>query len=231
MSKSRDAFRTISEVAYALGTPAHVLRFWESKFSQVKPVKRAGGRRYYRPADLDLLAGIKKLLHDDGMTIKGAQKLLREQGVKHVGSLGAAALQADADSVDIHRDAIDADSVVAPPKTEPAPHLTGDIANVVALPDQAPTGPALSLDLAPNSAPGDQTVAAPSDPSDAPVSQESATKALNIPADPSDKDSKARARVFHMLRKASRDGLAAQAGAIAPLLDRMQTLRDTISLR
>ncbi|MFB1023830.1 MAG: MerR family transcriptional regulator, partial [Octadecabacter sp.] len=85
MSKSRDAFRTISEVAYALGTPAHVLRFWESKFSQVKPVKRAGGRRYYRPADLDLLAGIKKLLHDDGMTIKGAQKLLREQGVKHVG--------------------------------------------------------------------------------------------------------------------------------------------------
>jgi DNA-binding transcriptional MerR regulator len=231
VSKSRDAFRTISEVADELGTPAHVLRFWESKFSQVKPVKRAGGRRYYRPADLDLLAGIKKLLHDDGMTIKGAQKLLREQGVKHVGSLGAAALQADADSVDIHRDAIDADSVAAPPKAEPAPHLTGAIANVVALPDQAPTGPALSLDLAPNSAPGVQTVAAPSDPSDAPVSQESAAKALNIPADPSDKDSKARARVFHMLRKASRDGLAAQAGAIAPLLDRMQTLRDTISLR
>ncbi len=231
MSKSRDAFRTISEVADELGTPAHVLRFWESKFSQVKPVKRAGGRRYYRPADLDLLAGIKKLLHDDGMTIKGAQKLLREQGVKHVGSLGAAALQADADSVDIHRDAIDADSVVAPPKADPTPQLAVDIANVVALPDQAPTGPALSLDLAPNTAPGDQTVAAPSDPSDAPVSQESAAKALNIPADPSDKDSKARARVFHMLRKASRDGLAAQAGAIAPLLDRMQTLRDTISLR
>ena len=88
MSKSRDAFRTISEVSTTLDTPAHVLRFWESKFNQVKPVKRAGGRRYYRPADMNLLAGIKGLLHDDGMTIKGAQKLLREKGVKHVAKLG-----------------------------------------------------------------------------------------------------------------------------------------------
>ncbi|PSL21602.1 MerR family transcriptional regulator [Shimia abyssi] len=87
MSKSRDAFRTISEVADWLDTQAHVLRFWESKFSQVKPVKRAGGRRYYRPQDMMLLGGIKKLLHDDGMTIKGAQQLLREKGVKHVSSL------------------------------------------------------------------------------------------------------------------------------------------------
>ena len=87
MGKSKDAFRTISEVADWLDTQAHVLRFWESKFSQVKPVKRAGGRRYYRPADMRLLGGIKKLLHDDGMTIKGAQKLLREKGVKHVAAL------------------------------------------------------------------------------------------------------------------------------------------------
>lgn len=86
-SKSPDAFRTISEVADWLNTPAHVLRFWESKFSQVKPVKRAGGRRYYRPADMALLGGIKKLLHDDGMTIKGVQKILREQGIKHVSAL------------------------------------------------------------------------------------------------------------------------------------------------
>jgi DNA-binding transcriptional MerR regulator len=229
VSKSRDAFRTISEVADELATPAHVLRFWESKFSQVKPVKRAGGRRYYRPADLDLLAGIKKLLHDDGMTIKGAQKLLREQGVKHVGSLGATALQADA--ADTGRDAIDVAPVIAPPKADPAPYLAVEITNVVALTDLAPTGPALSLNLTPKSAPNDQAEAAPSDTSDAPVSQESVAKALNIPADPSDKDSKALARVFHMLRKASRDGLAAHAGAIAPLLDRMQTLRDTISLR
>ena len=88
MPKSPDAFRTISEVSEWLDTPAHVLRFWESKFSQVKPVKRAGGRRYYRPDDMELLGGIKKLLHEDGLTIKGVQKLLREQGVKHVASLG-----------------------------------------------------------------------------------------------------------------------------------------------
>jgi DNA-binding transcriptional MerR regulator len=231
VSKSRDAFRTISEVADELATPAHVLRFWESKFSQVKPVKRAGGRRYYRPADLDLLAGIKKLLHDDGMTIKGAQKLLREQGVKHVGSLGATALQADADAADTGRDAIDVAPVTAPPKADPAPHLAVEITNVVALTDPAPTGPALSLNLTPKSAPNDQAEAAPNDPSDAPVLQETAAKALNIPADPFDKDSKASARVFHLLHKASRDRLAAHAGAIAPLLDRMQTLRDTISLR
>jgi DNA-binding transcriptional MerR regulator len=231
VSKSRDAFRTISEVADELATPAHVLRFWESKFSQVKPVKRAGGRRYYRPADLDLLAGIKKLLHDDGMTIKGAQKLLREQGVKHVGSLGATALQADADAAETGRDAIDVAPVTAPPKADPAPHLAVEITNVVALTDLAPTGPALSLNLTPKSAPNDQAEAAPNDPSDAPVLQETAAKALNIPADPSDKDSKASARVFHLLHKASRDRLAAHAGAIAPLLDRMQTLRDTISLR
>ncbi len=85
-TKSPDAFRTISEVAEWLETPAHVLRFWESKFSQVKPVKRAGGRRYYRPSDMALIGGIKTLLHDEGMTIKGVQKLLREQGVKHVTS-------------------------------------------------------------------------------------------------------------------------------------------------
>ena len=89
MAKSRDAFRTIIEVSEWLDTPAHVLRFWESKFTQIKPVKRAGGRRYYRPDDMALLAGIKTLLHDQGLTIKGAQKLLREKGVKHVAALGA----------------------------------------------------------------------------------------------------------------------------------------------
>ena len=88
MAKSADAFRTIGEVSEALDTPAHVLRFWESKFTQVRPVKRAGGRRYYRPDDMALLAGIKVLLHDQGMTIKGAQKILREQGVRHVIALG-----------------------------------------------------------------------------------------------------------------------------------------------
>ena len=87
MDKSPEAFRTISEVADTLETPAHVLRFWESRFPQIRPVKRAGGRRYYRPADVALLTGIKRLLHDEGLTIRGVQKILREQGVRHVAGL------------------------------------------------------------------------------------------------------------------------------------------------
>ncbi|MBT9383379.1 MerR family transcriptional regulator [Pseudooceanicola sp. CBS1P-1] len=90
MSKSADAFRTISEVADWLDTPAHVLRFWESKFNQIRPVKRAGGRRYYRPADMELLGGIKRLLHEEGLTIKGVQKLLRDKGVGHVAAMSPA---------------------------------------------------------------------------------------------------------------------------------------------
>lgn len=90
MPKSKDAFRTISEVAEWLNVQPHVLRFWESKFSQVRPVKRAGGRRYYRPSDMLLIGGIKQLLHDDGMTIKGVQKLLREKGVKEISKLSRA---------------------------------------------------------------------------------------------------------------------------------------------
>lgn len=87
MAKSADAFRTIAEVAEWLDTPAHVLRFWESKFNQIRPVKRAGGRRYYRPEDMALLGGIKTLLHEEGMSVKGAQKMLRERGVKYVSGL------------------------------------------------------------------------------------------------------------------------------------------------
>jgi DNA-binding transcriptional MerR regulator len=88
MEKSPDAFRTISEVAERLGVPAHVLRFWESRFPQVKPVKRAGGRRYYRRTDVALLDGIRKLLHDDGMSIRAVQALLREKGARTVAGFG-----------------------------------------------------------------------------------------------------------------------------------------------
>ena len=80
--KSSDAFRTISEVSTSLDIPQHVLRFWETKFSQVKPMKRAGGRRYYRPSDIVLLGAIRTLLYDDGYTIRGVQKILRETGVR-----------------------------------------------------------------------------------------------------------------------------------------------------
>ncbi|WP_170477980.1 MerR family transcriptional regulator [Ruegeria arenilitoris] len=114
MSKSPDAFRTISEVADWLGVQAHVLRFWESRFSQVKPVKRAGGRRYYRPNDMRLLGGIKKLLHDDGITIKGVQRILREEGVAHV-----AALSPDIDEAAVEK--VTADTTVVPFATKPSP--------------------------------------------------------------------------------------------------------------
>lgn len=80
--KSANAFRTISEVSDSLDVPQHVLRFWETKFSQIKPMKRGGGRRYYRPEDILLLRGVRDLLYIDGYTIKGVQKLLREGGVK-----------------------------------------------------------------------------------------------------------------------------------------------------
>jgi DNA-binding transcriptional MerR regulator len=80
--KSPDAFRTISEVSKELDVPQHVLRFWETKFTQIKPLKRAGGRRYYRPDDIELLRRIQCLLYTDGYTIKGVQKMLRENGVK-----------------------------------------------------------------------------------------------------------------------------------------------------
>jgi DNA-binding transcriptional MerR regulator len=84
MGKTADAFRTISEVAGELDVPKHVLRFWEGKFPQVRPMKRGGGRRYYRPEDLELLRGIRHLLHAEGYTIKGVQKILREHGVDEV---------------------------------------------------------------------------------------------------------------------------------------------------
>lgn len=84
MDKAPEAFRTISEVADELKVPKHVLRFWEAKFAQLKPMKRGGGRRYYRPEDVALLRGIRFLLYDDGYTIRGVQKILREQGPRFV---------------------------------------------------------------------------------------------------------------------------------------------------
>lgn len=86
--KSAQAFRTISEVADLLDVPAHVLRFWETRFTQIQPVKRGGGRRYYRPEDIDLLRGIQNLLHIQGLTIKGVQKVLKDRGLKHVIGIG-----------------------------------------------------------------------------------------------------------------------------------------------
>ena len=87
MDKAPDAFRTISEVADDLDIPQHVLRFWETRFAQIKPMKRSGGRRYYRPDDVDLLKGIRRLLYGEGYTIRGVQRILKEHGIKSVQGL------------------------------------------------------------------------------------------------------------------------------------------------
>jgi DNA-binding transcriptional MerR regulator len=94
LEKAPDAFRTISEVAADLDIPQHVLRFWETRFAQIKPMKRSGGRRYYRPDDVDLLKGIRRLLYGEGYTIRGVQRILKEHGIKSVQNLadGSAAV-------------------------------------------------------------------------------------------------------------------------------------------
>lgn len=104
IQKSPDAFRTISEVASELDVPQHVLRFWESKFTQIRPLKRGGGRRYYRPEDVDLLRGVRALLYSDGYTIKGVQKVFREQGVKFVSETGKGTV--DSSLAELAREAV-----------------------------------------------------------------------------------------------------------------------------
>jgi DNA-binding transcriptional MerR regulator len=107
--KAPDAFRTISEAAEDLDLPQHVLRFWETRFSQIKPLKRGGGRRYYRPDDIDFLRGLKHLLHAERYTIKGVQKIIKEQGIKTVQNAGRLAAAESPQSVE-------ADAPVAPVK-------------------------------------------------------------------------------------------------------------------
>lgn len=192
MSKSPDAFRTISEVADWLGIQAHVLRFWESKFNQVKPVKRAGGRRYYRPADMELLGGIRKLLHDDGMTIKGVQKVLREQGVAHVSALSQpldnivsdepeldatdatvlhfksnSARVEDMAAAEAHADALFEEAAASEPEPEPepepAPELPSFLHRRQTMPDDAAPEAEPALESAPDESPEPE-----SDPTSAP---------------------------------------------------------------
>lgn len=97
-NKGASAYRSISEASQESGLPAHVLRFWESKFSQIKPMKRAGGRRLYRPQDIQLIKGLRQLLYEEGYTIKGAQKYLKEHGVAHVSAMGGGELAEGSDT-------------------------------------------------------------------------------------------------------------------------------------
>lgn len=151
VEKSKNAFRTISEVAELLDVPAHVLRFWESKFSQIKPVKRGGGRRYYRPNDIDLIHGIRDLLYTEGLTIKGVQKVLREKGVRHVTALGAegAALWEEpaGSELELVSGMAEPGPVPAPspqPDPEPAP-MPQDTPEIRSLFDDLPEAPEPSL--------------------------------------------------------------------------------------
>jgi DNA-binding transcriptional MerR regulator len=114
VEKAPGAFRTISEVAQELEVPQHVLRFWESRFREIRPMKRGGGRRYYRPDDLDLLRGIRHLLYGEGYTIRGVQRLLREQGVRFVQSVWQPGAPQPA------RQSLEADDAVEPPIGEGA---------------------------------------------------------------------------------------------------------------
>ena len=129
MEKSPEAFRTISEVAGDLELPQHVLRFWETKFTQIRPLKRAGGRRYYRPDDVELLRGIRHLLYSEGYTIRGVQRILRESGARRVAAIGRGGPEAAAALAAVPRDDDatpmfefeDDDEMAAPPQTEEAP--------------------------------------------------------------------------------------------------------------
>ncbi|WP_417793103.1 MerR family transcriptional regulator [Terasakiella pusilla] len=151
--KSADAFRTISEVANELGLATHVLRFWESKFPQIKPLKRAGGRRYYRPDDVALLRKLQVLLHDEGYTIKGVQKLLREEGVRTLINDGA-----DAEEPTLQQQPVETPVAATPQASlfdEPAP-----------TPLFAHQATPVSPVLAPEQATQDHTPAEPLEPED-----------------------------------------------------------------
>ena len=149
LNKAPDAFRTISEVAEELDLPQHVLRFWESRFPHIKPLKRGGGRRYYRPEDIDLLRGIRRLLYSDGYTIRGVQRILREQGVRSVQSVGqgqdvqnlAALPRDDAPGVDGHHAKLAAPNFPAPPDSCPrneADHGSGRAQAIAMAPQPMP---------------------------------------------------------------------------------------------
>ncbi|MFQ6549594.1 MerR family transcriptional regulator [Aestuariibius sp. 2305UL40-4] len=199
MSKSPDAFRTIGEVSEWLGTPAHVLRFWESKFSQIKPVKRAGGRRYYRPDDMALLSGIRTLLHDEGMAIKEVQQLLKEQGIRHVADFGE-----DPRSVqDTPQDVVAEPVADAPPAAKPDPTPSEEID-----------------DLGPLFASRNR----PAEPA-APAKKSPLGK--DLPADP--KDIPGKPALLTALARADRTALRAGAAKIAPHLTSLRALSDRLA--
>ena len=198
MSKSPDAFRTISEVAETLDTPAHVLRFWESKFRQIKPVKRAGGRRYYRPDDVALLASIKTMLHSEGHSIKNAQKMIRDAGIKEIVAKGHALLGSDNN---------DSDIIEGPASKPSAPTPANDPQRDLFEAEAAAPAPSLS-DAIHNTPPAAAAVTAKPLP--------------DIPSDRSD----GAARLLASLTATDPARITANKAQIRPLVDKLAALRD-----
>jgi DNA-binding transcriptional MerR regulator len=266
MAKSRDAFRTISEVSEWLETPAHVLRFWETRFAQIKPVKRAGGRRYYRPEDMALLAGIKALLHDQGMTIKGVQKMLREQGVRHVAGLGPQKIDDDAMTLDAGRatqaaseadtSADEADRIAAEMSASTTPlhavassagfpnpegaarqgeqeHDAAAVASVAAqsslLPMDEGEGPAAMVSPPDAETPTEPAPSEPDLPPATPTMTEAVRLLLESLPDPDAEAAPVSARFFEPLYRADPSVIRSRAAQFAPLLHRLESLRDRIS--
>lgn len=239
MEKSPDAFRTISEVADLLETPAHVLRFWETRFPQVRPVKRAGGRRYYRPGDVALLSGIRRLLHDEGMTIRGVQKVLRDQGIRHVAALSADGLPDDdlpADEVSIEAQLAAALGPVPEPEFV-VPETTPETAQIIALETVlaqkeasrvAVETPPIVRDLFDLLALSDPPPAATPAPVVAlPLAQVPAPQPPEIASESS--RPVARDGIATRLRQAQRTGGLAPLAALSPLAHRMAALRDRLT--
>ena len=139
MNKAPEAFRTISEVADGLDVPQHVLRFWETRFTQIRPMKRGGGRRYYRPNDVDLLNGIRQLLYGEGYTIRGVQRILRDHGVAHVTAIGRGEIRAEPEGEARPVEPEDKSAVLAAP---PPPSMVAEAKPPPELAPQ-PSGPTL----------------------------------------------------------------------------------------
>ncbi|MFN3281556.1 MAG: MerR family transcriptional regulator [Tabrizicola sp.] len=215
MDKSPEAFRTISEVAEQLDTPAHVLRFWESRFPQIKPVKRAGGRRYYRPSDVALLTGIKQLLHEQGLTIRGVQKILREHGVRQVAGLTD-------DSVTLDDLAV----LPAPPVPDSVPE-----AGFIEV-DDSTDGPEATVE------PSRQTPARPVAPAptglplfDAPPALGTATAAPAAPAAPRKPTRRDDVTFASLIRALPPGALRPRTPEIAQIAQRLRSLRDRLAAR
>lgn len=224
MAKSADAFRTISEVADWLDTPAHVLRFWESKFSQIKPVKRAGGRRYYRPNDMRLIGGIKKLLHDDGMTIKGVQKILRSEGIKYVTALSQPLDDGEAITLNGAAETVSIDKPIGQTASPESVAAHEEKASPVVVPPQveATTDPVTTSST--------QECTSEQMPLVAPVEEETQAEAtapcpeeVLVPHDPSD-DAAASAGVLIALSQFKRALSDDEITALAPIAERLQAL-------